>query len=164
MHICHLFTQVYSRLDQPLTALNVFKQGLDRFPGEVSLLCGIARIYEVREPSYQLTEGISTPIVALKNSLDRFPAFSNANWIMLQKKKIQLRWLCYGGAAFPSSKTKLHTVKGGCSSWKLMILGLPYAVLAFFSLKATNVFVAKPLSAGLTSISLFRSALHQQGE
>uniref|UniRef100_A0A8D0H055 Tetratricopeptide repeat domain 8 n=1 Tax=Sphenodon punctatus TaxID=8508 RepID=A0A8D0H055_SPHPU len=38
--------KVYSRLDQPLTALNVFKQGLDRFPGEVSILCGIARIYE----------------------------------------------------------------------------------------------------------------------
>ncbi|XP_054828672.1 tetratricopeptide repeat protein 8 isoform X3 [Eublepharis macularius] len=38
--------KVYSRLDQPLKALDVFKQGLDRFPGEVSLLCGIARIYE----------------------------------------------------------------------------------------------------------------------
>ena len=35
------------RLDQPVTALNLFKQGLDRFPGEVTLLCGIARIYEV---------------------------------------------------------------------------------------------------------------------
>jgi tetratricopeptide repeat protein 8 len=31
-----------------MTALNVFKQGLDKFPGEVTLLCGIARIYEVR--------------------------------------------------------------------------------------------------------------------
>ncbi|KAH0620437.1 hypothetical protein JD844_020889 [Phrynosoma platyrhinos] len=38
--------KVYSRLDQPLTALSVFKQGLDRFPGEVSLICGIARIHE----------------------------------------------------------------------------------------------------------------------
>ncbi|ETE67387.1 Tetratricopeptide repeat protein 8, partial [Ophiophagus hannah] len=38
--------KVYSRLDQPLTALNVFKQGLERFPGEVSLLCGMARIHE----------------------------------------------------------------------------------------------------------------------
>ncbi|XP_038606707.1 tetratricopeptide repeat protein 8 isoform X3 [Tachyglossus aculeatus] len=37
---------VYFRLDQPLTALNLFKQGLDKFPGEVSLLCGIARTYE----------------------------------------------------------------------------------------------------------------------
>ncbi|XP_068802864.1 tetratricopeptide repeat protein 8 isoform X2 [Struthio camelus] len=37
---------VYLRLDQPVTALNLFKQGLDRFPGEVALLCGIARIYE----------------------------------------------------------------------------------------------------------------------
>ncbi|KFW80788.1 Tetratricopeptide repeat protein 8, partial [Manacus vitellinus] len=39
--------KVYLRLDQPVTALNLFKQGLDRFPGEVTLICGIARIYEV---------------------------------------------------------------------------------------------------------------------
>ncbi|XP_065449570.1 tetratricopeptide repeat protein 8 isoform X1 [Chrysemys picta bellii] len=38
--------KVYFRLDQPLTALHLFKQGLDKFPGEVTLLCGIARIYE----------------------------------------------------------------------------------------------------------------------
>ncbi|XP_030069627.1 tetratricopeptide repeat protein 8 isoform X2 [Microcaecilia unicolor] len=38
--------KVYTRLDQPITALNLFKQGLDRFPGEVNLLCGIARIQE----------------------------------------------------------------------------------------------------------------------
>ncbi|KAF1677016.1 Tetratricopeptide repeat protein 8, partial [Pygoscelis papua] len=38
--------KVYVRLDQPVTALNLFKQGLDRFPGEVTLICGIARIYE----------------------------------------------------------------------------------------------------------------------
>ncbi|XP_074764612.1 tetratricopeptide repeat protein 8 isoform X1 [Athene noctua] len=38
--------KVYLRLDQPVTALNLFKQGLDRFPGEVALICGIARIYE----------------------------------------------------------------------------------------------------------------------
>ncbi|XP_071665645.1 tetratricopeptide repeat protein 8 isoform X3 [Patagioenas fasciata] len=38
--------KVYLRLDQPVTALNLFKQGLDRFPGEVTLICGIARIYE----------------------------------------------------------------------------------------------------------------------
>ncbi|KAM6360402.1 tetratricopeptide repeat protein 8 isoform 2-T2 [Alca torda] len=38
--------KVYLRLDQPVTALNLFKQGLDRFPGEVALTCGIARIYE----------------------------------------------------------------------------------------------------------------------
>ncbi|KAM3855347.1 tetratricopeptide repeat protein 8 isoform 4-T4 [Vipera latastei] len=38
--------KVYSRLDQPLTALNVFKRGLEQFPGEVSLLCGMARIHE----------------------------------------------------------------------------------------------------------------------
>uniref|UniRef100_A0A673XK40 Tetratricopeptide repeat domain 8 n=1 Tax=Salmo trutta TaxID=8032 RepID=A0A673XK40_SALTR len=38
--------QVYQRLDQPITALNLFKQGLDHFPGEVTLLTGIARIHE----------------------------------------------------------------------------------------------------------------------
>ncbi|XP_076834613.1 tetratricopeptide repeat protein 8 isoform X3 [Brachyhypopomus gauderio] len=38
--------KVYRRLDQPVTALNVFKQGLDRFPAEVTLLTGIARIHE----------------------------------------------------------------------------------------------------------------------
>lgn len=40
--------QVYQRLDQPITALNLFKQGLDHFPGEVTLLTGIARIHEVQ--------------------------------------------------------------------------------------------------------------------
>ncbi|OBS80087.1 hypothetical protein A6R68_21709 [Neotoma lepida] len=39
--------KVYIILDQPVTALNLFKQGLDKFPGEVTLLCGIARIYEI---------------------------------------------------------------------------------------------------------------------
>ncbi|XP_036706903.1 tetratricopeptide repeat protein 8-like isoform X1 [Balaenoptera musculus] len=38
--------KVYISLDQPVTALNLFKQGLDKFPGEETLLCGIARIYE----------------------------------------------------------------------------------------------------------------------
>lgn len=41
-----LCAQVYQRLDQPITALNLFKQGLDHFPGEVTLLTGIARIHE----------------------------------------------------------------------------------------------------------------------
>lgn len=39
---------MYQRLDQPITALNLFKQGLDHFPGEVTLLTGIARIHEVQ--------------------------------------------------------------------------------------------------------------------
>ncbi|XP_051775850.1 tetratricopeptide repeat protein 8 [Erpetoichthys calabaricus] len=39
-------TKVYIRLDQPLAALNLLKQGLDVFPREVTLLTGIARIYE----------------------------------------------------------------------------------------------------------------------
>uniref|UniRef100_A0A8C9RZW8 Tetratricopeptide repeat domain 8 n=1 Tax=Scleropages formosus TaxID=113540 RepID=A0A8C9RZW8_SCLFO len=38
--------KVYQRLDQPITALTLFKQGLDHFPGEVTLLTGIARIHE----------------------------------------------------------------------------------------------------------------------
>uniref|UniRef100_A0A4W4EVJ8 Tetratricopeptide repeat domain 8 n=1 Tax=Electrophorus electricus TaxID=8005 RepID=A0A4W4EVJ8_ELEEL len=38
--------KVYRRLDQPITALNLFKQGLDHFPREVTLLTGIARIHE----------------------------------------------------------------------------------------------------------------------
>ncbi|XP_058605834.1 tetratricopeptide repeat protein 8 isoform X3 [Onychostoma macrolepis] len=38
--------KVYQRLDQPITALNVFKQGLDHFPAEVTLLTGIARVHE----------------------------------------------------------------------------------------------------------------------
>ncbi|XP_061824744.1 tetratricopeptide repeat protein 8 isoform X3 [Nerophis lumbriciformis] len=38
--------KLYQRLDQPVTALNLFKQGLDHFPGEVTLLTGIARIHE----------------------------------------------------------------------------------------------------------------------
>lgn len=35
-------------MDQPITALSLFKQGLDHFPGEVTLLTGIARIHEVQ--------------------------------------------------------------------------------------------------------------------
>ncbi|XP_043929794.1 tetratricopeptide repeat protein 8 [Protopterus annectens] len=42
-------TKVYVRLDQPLTALTIFKQGLERFPGEVTLLTGIARIHEAMD-------------------------------------------------------------------------------------------------------------------
>ncbi|CAH1791070.1 unnamed protein product [Owenia fusiformis] len=36
----------YKRLDQPLAAIEYYKQGLEKFPGEVSLLLGIARIHE----------------------------------------------------------------------------------------------------------------------
>lgn len=45
---CACLSQVYQRLDQPITSLNLFKQGLDHFPGEVTLLTGIARIHEVQ--------------------------------------------------------------------------------------------------------------------
>ena len=40
--------KVYTRLDQPLTAIDAYNEGLQKFPGETSLLTGIARIYEVR--------------------------------------------------------------------------------------------------------------------
>jgi len=40
--------KVYIRLDQPLAAIDVYKQGLVKFPQEVSLLLGQARVHEVR--------------------------------------------------------------------------------------------------------------------
>ena len=39
--------KVYVRLDQPLTAIDLYKKGLEKFPSETTLLTGIARIYEV---------------------------------------------------------------------------------------------------------------------
>jgi len=39
--------KVYIRMDQPLAAIDVYKQGLAKFPQEVSLLLGQARVYEV---------------------------------------------------------------------------------------------------------------------
>uniref|UniRef100_A0A669DE31 Tetratricopeptide repeat domain 8 n=1 Tax=Oreochromis niloticus TaxID=8128 RepID=A0A669DE31_ORENI len=42
----YLAKVVIIRMDQPITALSLFKQGLDHFPGEVTLLTGIARIHE----------------------------------------------------------------------------------------------------------------------
>ena len=33
--------KVYQRLDQPLTAVDIYKQGLEKFPGEACLLTGI---------------------------------------------------------------------------------------------------------------------------
>lgn len=39
-------SQVYLRIDQPMAALEVYRTGLDKFPNEISLLTGVARIYE----------------------------------------------------------------------------------------------------------------------
>ncbi|XP_071963658.1 tetratricopeptide repeat protein 8-like [Antedon mediterranea] len=39
-------SKVYVRLDQPLTAIEICKQGLGKFPGETTMLTCIARIYE----------------------------------------------------------------------------------------------------------------------
>ncbi|XP_046847761.1 tetratricopeptide repeat protein 8-like [Xenia sp. Carnegie-2017] len=38
--------KVYVRLDQPLTAIDVLKKGVEKFTGETALLTGIARIHE----------------------------------------------------------------------------------------------------------------------
>lgn len=41
------FLKVYIGLDQPLAALDVYKQGLEKFPEETFLMGHTARIYEV---------------------------------------------------------------------------------------------------------------------
>ena len=43
--------KVYIRLDQPLAAIDVYRQGLVKFPQDVSLLLGQARVHEVHEYS-----------------------------------------------------------------------------------------------------------------
>ena len=42
--------KVYVKLDQPITAIEMYKQGLEKFASEPSLLTGFARIYEVSIP------------------------------------------------------------------------------------------------------------------
>jgi len=50
---CYLLLAKCSvKLDQPLTAVETYKKGLEKFPQDTSLLTGIARIYEV---SYHFT-------------------------------------------------------------------------------------------------------------
>jgi len=46
LDIVLLLSKVYVRLDQPLTAIDVYNEGLETFPNDVNLLTGIARIYE----------------------------------------------------------------------------------------------------------------------
>lgn len=43
--LCWVF-QVYTRLDQPNSVLDLFMKSADEQPGEVSLLLGAARIYD----------------------------------------------------------------------------------------------------------------------
>ena len=43
--------KVYSRLDQPLSALKTYSQGLQKFPEETSLLLTSARIHETLNDS-----------------------------------------------------------------------------------------------------------------
>ena len=38
-----LLGRVYIRLDQPVAALEMYREGLDKFPGEVTLLTAMAR-------------------------------------------------------------------------------------------------------------------------
>ena len=38
--------KVYLRLDQPNTALDTYLKAVDKFPGDIHLLLGIARVYE----------------------------------------------------------------------------------------------------------------------
>jgi tetratricopeptide repeat protein 8 len=44
--------KVYVRMDQPLTAIEVYKQGLEKFPNELTLIIGQARIHEVIDFSF----------------------------------------------------------------------------------------------------------------
>lgn len=46
-HGCNEQLEVYMRLDQPLSAIDRFKEGLEQFPEEITLLTGLARTYEV---------------------------------------------------------------------------------------------------------------------
>ena len=39
--------KVYARMDQPISSVQSFERGLKNFPGETTLLTGIARIHEV---------------------------------------------------------------------------------------------------------------------
>lgn len=43
-----LLARCNMRLDQPITAVDTYKKGLEKFPNDTALLTGIARIYEVR--------------------------------------------------------------------------------------------------------------------
>jgi len=45
--------KVYIRMDQPLAAIDIYKQGLVKFPQEVSLLIGQARVHEVSVQNQQ---------------------------------------------------------------------------------------------------------------
>ena len=42
----HLLAKVHLRLDQPLNAIECYEQGLAAFPGDASLLAGVARVHE----------------------------------------------------------------------------------------------------------------------
>ncbi len=76
--------KVYTRLDQPKTSIEVYKQGLEKFPGETALLTGIARIQEVqctcasRErsvkdiPKYLVLESPQTSMHLPKSNLTYF--------------------------------------------------------------------------------------------
>lgn len=57
--------KVCIRLDQPLAAIKVYEQGLEKFPDQVPLLLGQARIYEVRTGKLSIKSYKHTCIHAL---------------------------------------------------------------------------------------------------
>lgn len=42
-----LLAKCNTKLDQPISAVDTYKKGLEKFPNDTTLLTGIARIYEV---------------------------------------------------------------------------------------------------------------------
>ena len=46
-----IFTWVYLRLDQPCTAIEMYKRCIDKYPNEISFLIPMARVYDqLNEP------------------------------------------------------------------------------------------------------------------
>lgn len=83
--------KVYIRIDQPVTALQLFKQGLDRFPGEVSLLCGIARIYEEMN-DFPLASEYYKDVLKQDNTHVEAIACIGSNYFYTDQPEIALRF------------------------------------------------------------------------
>nr|XP_039250365.1 tetratricopeptide repeat protein 8-like [Styela clava]XP_039250373.1 tetratricopeptide repeat protein 8-like [Styela clava]XP_039250382.1 tetratricopeptide repeat protein 8-like [Styela clava]XP_039255326.1 tetratricopeptide repeat protein 8-like [Styela clava]XP_039255327.1 tetratricopeptide repeat protein 8-like [Styela clava] len=48
--------KVYQRLDQPLSAIDIYNQGLEKYPGEASLLTGVARVYDAMDNQEEMAK------------------------------------------------------------------------------------------------------------
>lgn len=46
--------RVYIRLDQPLSAIDYYSSGLETFRGDITLLTGLARVYEASCRRFEL--------------------------------------------------------------------------------------------------------------